>query len=146
MNARAGGNPSRRAMVMLLATLVLGIAIGFLGSASLSGVRARKLDQARRPGGFVEHMMDIIQPTEEQRGLILPAIRATDERNRTVMDGANEELRAAVTALKESLAPHLSDAQIRRLDTFARRPPPGMPGAGRGGPDRGRPPPPPPGR
>lgn len=119
------------AALILLATLALGIVIGVLGSASLKNVRERRLNDARGDGGFVAHMMRIIEPTAEQRAQLRPLIQETDRQNRQIRETANQDLRQAIEDMQESLAPYLTEEQQARLADFIRRPPP--PG-GQGGP------------
>lgn len=131
-----------RGLLMLLGTLALGVLLGAAGNGALQRERRERMEQIRRPNGFVEHMMEIIRPRDEaQRSAILPTVRATAERNRQVIEGAHRQLRAALDSMRAQLAPQLDAGQRARLDEFARMPPPpgGLPP--RPGPG-GRPPPP----
>ena len=137
-----------RTAAVLLATLVLGALLGAAGGAALAAERRGRIAELRRPGGFAEHMEEVIRPRDDaQRALIRPAIEETDARNQEIVRAANAALRARLDTLRARLAPHLDADQRARLDRFARmapplghRPPP--PGGGRpgGGPPPGAPP------
>lgn len=97
-------------------------------------------------------MEEVIRPRDEaQRAAIRPFLEATDARNREIVGEANDNLRGALEALREELAPYLDEEQLARLSDVGRFPPPpiGGPSPGRrGGPPVGPPPGgvPPPGR
>ena len=131
---------SVRAWVLLVVTLCLGMAIGVLGGGALQERRMARVDRIRRPGGFVEHAREVIQPTSDsQWTAIKPLIEATAEQNvraRRMHDG---EMRAALDSLKLRLEPMLDEAQRARFARFlpGRGGPPGRFGPDRFGPDRG---------
>jgi hypothetical protein len=134
------------AATLLAITFVLGAAVGMLGQARLVQARERPAPPPREgpPGrgpdrGFVAHMDEVIQPHDSaQWARLLPHIESTDRRNRAIVDGARDAMRAALDSMRLAVAPLLDDAQRARLDDFARRagerPPPGIGGRGRRGP------------
>jgi hypothetical protein len=128
-----------RTAVILLTTLLLGVLLGALAGGAVASVRRERIEGMRRPGGFVEHVEEVIRPRDQaQRAAIRPVIQATAERNQRIIRGANLRLRAELDSMRARLAPHLDAGQRMRLDGFARRPPPFGPPPPRGG----RPPPP----
>ena len=140
-----------KSLVILVATLVLGVLLGAVGNGAMARERRARVEEMKRPGGFVGHMEEIIRPRDSvQRAAIEPVLRATSERNRQIIHAANEQLRAALDSMRARLAPELDDEQRKRLDDFARTAPPLRPGGGPphrrpGGPHgRGKRPPPPP--
>jgi hypothetical protein len=131
-----------RSLLMLVSTLVLGVLLGAVGNGAMARERRARVEEMKRPGGFVEHMEEIIRPRDDaQRAAIEPVIRATGDRNRAIIHAANEQLRAALDSMRARLAPELDAEQRRRLDDFARTAPPLRPG-GRPGHRRGERPPP----
>jgi len=150
-----------KSLLLLLGTLSLGVLLGAAGTGAVQRERRQEAEEIRRPGGFVEHMLEVIRPRDEaQRNAILPVVRATGERNREIMRAAHTQLRDALDSMRARLDPQLDAGQRARLEEFARMPPPppppprgnarpGRPGApGEWGPpppprDRNAPPPPP---
>jgi hypothetical protein len=138
-----------RTAVILLTTLLLGVLLGAVGGGTMAAERQARLQDMRRPGGFVENMEEVIRPRDAaQRDALRPIIQRTAERNRAIIDAANRQLHAELDSMRARLAPHLDARQRARLDDFARRPPPAFrpnaprgPGAPGGPPSGGGPPP-----
>lgn len=128
-----------RAAVIVIATLLLGTALGAVAVGSLARQRNERMQELRQPPGFVAHMEEVIHPRDAaQRDAIRPYLEATARRNDTIMRTAQDQLR-------QVLAPHLDPDQRARLEREGRLPDPFPPGGGRGGPPpdggRGAPPP-----
>jgi len=131
-------SPKTRAGLMLMGTLLIGIVIGFLAAGALGQRRVERFERMRGRGGFVEFMLDVIQPRDEaQREAIVPVLEETARRNREIVAGTRQDLAAEIDSLKVRLAPVLDAEQMRRLedagrmrDVFRRPggPPPGPPG------------------
>jgi hypothetical protein len=153
-------NVTRSAALLLAATLVIGMVLGVLGAGALRprferagppwmgapnpGVRGR-------PGGFTEHMEEVIAPRDSaQRVVVRGVIDRTAARNRSLIEQLNRTLRASVDSMRGELAPLLSEDQRQRLERAVVRLPavrgPGGPGPrgppGDGSPRDGGPPPP----
>ena len=133
MSAESTG-PGLRAAGVLGATLLLGVVLGVLGAGALANARALKIEGTRGPGGFVAHMLEVIDAPPEQAEALRPVIESFDQRNREVIREANAELREVLEAMQVELAPLLTEDQAARLREFAQRPGPRI------GPER-RPPP-----
>jgi hypothetical protein len=147
--------PSVRAWLLLGVTFLLGISIGVLGAGALQERRVARVNEIRRPGGFVEHVQSVIQPaSDSQWQQIRPYIEATATQNMSMRRMHDSSMRATLDTLRARLNPMLDDRQRERLARFVPPRPAGMGprnGLGRRGPrgDRpGRPgseaPPPPP--
>lgn len=133
-----------KAAIMLLSTLLLGIALGALGAGALSRQRNEQVQQLRRPLGFVAHMEEVIQPRDStQRAKVDSVLALTAARNDSILQGANTQLRSALDSMRAHLDPMLSADQRSRLEKTAQLAPPLRPaGEGRGPPPDGRGPPP----
>jgi hypothetical protein len=135
-----------KSLLILTATLSLGLLLGAVGAGTLRQQREAKLREIGRPRGFVEHMEQIIQPRDEpQRQALRPLLEQTARRNGEIIRGANDQMRAELNAMRERVSNLLDADQRARLDDFARlppdpfRPPPPRDGRGqRGGPPRQR--------
>lgn len=143
-------SPSVRAWLLLGVTLLLGVCLGVLGGGALQERRMARVNDIRRPGGFVEHVQRVIQPTSDsQWAKIRPLVEAAAMRNANMRRIHDSAMRAALDSLRAELNPILDERQRERLARFVPGRPGGPPG-GRGvsedGPPRprgDRPPPPP---
>jgi hypothetical protein len=151
-----------KSALLLAATLAVGVLLGLLGASSLERTRRRPPGPPAEGGGLVRHMLEVIQPRDSaQRAAIEPVLERAAARNRDVIRGVNERMRASIDSMRAELLPILDEDQRGRLDEAARRLPPIRAGGGgppfgrrgggppgRGGPDDGPPPmrggPPPP--
>ena len=144
-----------KSMLLLAMTLVTGFALGLFADASLVRGRRDRIDNTRRPQGFVEHVESVIQPhSDAQRDSIRPILEAVARNNQQAIRDVNTRLRAALDSMKTALAPMLDESQRDRLAREVEHmPDPFRPGGrgrggrgGRGGPppDGRRGPPPPP--
>ena len=126
-----------KAALILIGTLLLGVLLGAVGTGALAHQRIERVQDLRRPGGFVAHMEDVIRPRDSaQHAAILPHLEATGHLNDSIIRGANDHLRAALDSMRARLAPLLDADQKRRLDEVGRLPAPFGP-PGRGGPPPG---------
>ena len=109
-----------KSSLILLATLVLGIAIGALGAGALAQRRSEHLRELRHQGMFVEHMEQIIQPRDEtQREAIRPILEETGRRNYALLNSTHARLEAEMDRMHERLAPLLDEAQMERVEARA---------------------------
>jgi len=114
-----------KAAVMLLVTLLLGVALGAVGAGALSHQRIEQVKQLRRPPGFVAHFEQVIEPRDSaQRARIDSLLTFTAARNDTILLEANTQLRRALDSMRAHLNPLLSAEQRARLDKAASLAPP----------------------
>lgn len=72
-----------KASAILLVVLAVGIVIGFLVAGAIGQRRAERFERLRARDGFVEHMLDVIEPRDDaQLSQIRPFIEETARRNR----------------------------------------------------------------
>ena len=144
-------NVTRSAASLLIATLVIGIALGVLGAGALrprfeGGPPPMGPPGPRgggRPGGFAEHMLEVIAPSDTaQAAAVRVVVERTAVRNRALIEQLNLSLRASVDSMRRDLAPLLAADQRDRLERATNQLPP-VRGPGAPGP-RGRPGGPPP--
>ena len=132
-----------KSAVILLATFLLGGLVGLLATGAIAQRRASRIHELRERG-FAMQFERLIEPRDEaQREAIRAVLSAASERNREIMKGAHEEIRASLEEMREELEPLLDEDQRERLEAAAkrfRRGPPGrQPGArGFGPPGQGR--------
>jgi hypothetical protein len=113
-------SPSVRAWVLLGVTLLLGICLGVLGGGALQERRVARVNDIRRPSGFLEHMHDVIEPvSDSQWAIIRPLVEATAARNMGMRHVHDSAMRATLDSLRAQLNPMLDERQRERLSRFA---------------------------
>ncbi len=128
---------SVRAWLLLVVTLLLGIAIGVLSGGALQERRQARVNDLRRPGGFTEHVQEVIQPTSDaQWARIRPIVEATALQNAGMRRMHDSAMRATLDSMKAHVSPLLDERQRERLARFVPARPPR-----RRGEDDGPPPP-----
>jgi hypothetical protein len=143
---------STKSMLLLAMTLVTGFSLGLFADATLVRGRRERIQELRRPPGFVAHMEGVIQPhSDAQRDSIRPILEGVARRNNQEIRNLNTHLRAALDSMRATLSPMLDADQRERLSAEVDHMPDALGrGRGRGGPPfgpggrgRGGPPPPP---
>jgi hypothetical protein len=142
-----------KSMLLLALTLITGFSLGLFADASLVRGRRDRIQDLRRPPGFVAHMEDVIQPrSDAQRDSIRPILEQVARQNIQQIRDLNVHLRAALDSMRRTLLPMLDAAQRERLSAEVDHMPDvlgrgrgrgGPPPFGPGRPGRGGPPPPP---
>jgi hypothetical protein len=109
-----------RSSLILLITLLLGIAIGALGAGAVAQRRSEHVRELRLRGMFVDHMEQIIRPRDEtQWEAVRPIIEETGRRNYAIIDSTHGRLEVEMERMWEQLAPHLDEDQRERVETAA---------------------------
>lgn len=100
-------------------TFLLGLLVGGLLVGTLVYHRVSDLARLRTQTGFVEQMMDTIEPTDaDQRAAIRPILTATGQTVERTLTHSRDSLRTELQHMREALAPHLTPEQADRLTTF----------------------------
>jgi len=127
--------PGVKATAILMATLVLGIVLGFVGHGTWEHYRNDRPDRRPGPGGFIERMERILQPDS----LNADTIHAVLVLHQARFLDVNKEQRAAMQAMMDSLITDLRglvpEDRIERLEQIRER---GLAGRGKRGPGRRR--------
>lgn len=112
-------SPSVRAWLLLVVTLLLGISIGVLGAGAMQERRVARVNDIRRPGGFVEHVQAVIQPTSDSQWEHLrPHIESTATHSAMMRRMHDSSMRAMLDSMRSSLNPMLDERQRERLAHF----------------------------
>lgn len=109
-------NTRIKSISILVGTLLTGAILGGVIVGLVARDRSGKIQHIHRPGGFVEHMQHVIQPTDdEQWEQIRPVIEGTGSRHRQIITDAHAALKGSFDSMVVSLEPLLGAEQIQRL-------------------------------
>jgi hypothetical protein len=140
---------SIKSTLIITAVLVIGIAIGFELSEISIRHRFDRMDEFRKPHGFMNMFEDIIKPTEVQKPLVDSILIKYHTQMDKIAEGGMHEVSLQMDSMKAALGRILDKEQSARLENemtrMKRQPPPAPPGERGPMPPHGdRPPPPPP--
>ena len=109
-------NTRIKSISILVGTLLTGAILGGVIVGLVARDRSGQIRHIHRPGGFVEHMQHVIQPTsDEQWEKIRPVIEGTGSRHREIITGAHVALKGSFDSMIVALEPLLEPAQAQRL-------------------------------
>ncbi|HET6569610.1 MAG TPA: hypothetical protein VFG50_16715 [Rhodothermales bacterium] len=113
---------SARAVLTVLGTLAVGIALGVLGTNMVYQHRIAEFYRMRTPAGFIERVEDIVQPRNEvQRAQIRPACKHAADRMSAISSYSHQLRSNVVDSMQASLQPILATDQQNRLHEWASR-------------------------
>jgi hypothetical protein len=123
-----------KSILILVATLLLGVVLGAVANAWWAHERFERLRRLRSPGGFEQMMLRTLDPTPDQRGTVERIV----ERSATRLDSLRgrhwREVRVVIDSMRADLRPHLTDQQRAALDRRVRHHRHRGPRRGPGGP------------
>ena len=130
-----------KSIIIILVTLVIGIAIGFEISEIFAEKRFENFRRIREPKGFVSIFDEIIKPDKDQKPVIDSIVLQHHAQVDTLISLGRQQIQRQIDSLRAALKPHLTDEQMKRFDThvermkkgpviFRRRVPPPPPGEG----------------
>lgn len=105
-----------KSMVILLATLCIGIAVGVLGSRLYIEHRAQKFREIRGEQLFRGIMEEIIQPTPEQAETLNKIFAKYQKSRRQMNVQFRSQTKAILDSMYAEIAPLLTKEQLKRLD------------------------------
>lgn len=145
MNART------KSILIIIATLLIGIAIGALGTGTILNQRVETLQALREDDGFMFFIERVVEPVDEtQQQKIRAVLKEAAQKRRQIRRSVVEEHRTLFTEIRSELDQILTDEQkaklkawveneMRKGGPYERKPPPFMRGRPDGfGPDSAR--------
>ena len=105
-----------KTVLIIVATLLIGILVGALGSGFMVHRFARRLPHMERREMFVEGMVELIDPAPEQEDEIRGILTRHAEQFTEITDDFHEETSALFDSLRTELDPVLTDEQKARLE------------------------------
>lgn len=127
-----------KSAIMLISVLLIGIIFGAVGSTLLRrNLLEDRLERFRKPTGFVERMIQIIEPDNAQIEKIEQVLLNHHQRMMQQNTMFRENMRSLSDSLLNDLKPILSSEQLERFEKFIKEGPP-FHAPGRRGRDRPR--------
>lgn len=116
-------SPRTKSILLLLATLLLGTALGAVGNAWWAADRLDRIRDLRRPGGMERVLLQTINPTSpEQRAQVQAVLDRHTRRIAALRREHRRQMRTVADSLRADLRPLLTDAQMDRLNNRMRGP------------------------
>ncbi len=109
-------NTQAKTSLILIGTLLIGIAIGALGSGLLREERARKFEFMRPGNRFLQYMKGVIRPTPEQSQQFEGILGKYSKQISNIHQQHQEEILALYDSLHTELRALLTDDQRARLE------------------------------
>lgn len=108
-----------QSIMILVGTLIVGIAIGALATGAIFNARMDALRALRSPGGMQERIITVIQPeSPEQAEQIQAVLDASEQRLRELRRTQARPFRAVIDSMHMQMQPLLSPEQWERLQTW----------------------------
>lgn len=121
--------------IVIIVTLLIGMAIGFEISEISIKSRFREMDRFRETGGFVEKFEGIIRPDTEQKPVVLSILLKYHKMIDSTSKAGMTQVTVLIDSMKSELKKNLREDQFQRLEEDMKRfkngPPPN------GDPNRG---------
>jgi len=110
-------NTKTKSTLIIIATLLLGIAIGAISATTYTYHRVEQLHGMMEPGKFGAFVVDqVIQPTDEaQRDQLLTIVRTHGMEMHSSLMQFRSEMNAKMDSLLSDLKPILTDEQYKRF-------------------------------
>lgn len=111
-------NVRTKSFLLILLTLMIGFTAGFLTSGRLASQRFQKIKHRwQEKERFVDHLLtEVLKASPEKQEVLRPIL----EQHFVTMDSINRSFRGAMRQgafeMREAMRPHLSPAQIKKLE------------------------------
>ena len=109
-------NTTTKTSFILIATLLIGVAIGALGSGLLREERTRTFDLMRPENRFLQYMKGVIRPTAEQSQKFDDILGKYSKQISNIHQQHQEEILSIYDSLHTELRALLNDEQRARLE------------------------------
>lgn len=122
-------NSKLKSSLVILVTLIIGIAIGFELSEIIDKGRFEKMREFRKPRGFTNMFITIIEPDSAQKPLINSILLKYHEKMDSVSKEGMSKVSNLMTSMEDEIRLLLTEEQAKRFDEeiakFKSRIPPG---------------------
>ncbi len=104
-----------KSILILIATLIVGFAIGFMTNSQLTKRRIQSFVKMGTSAGFKERLYRVIKPDDLQLVEIDPILEKYAEKIHQSVIESREEMKNINDKMVEELAPFLNDEQLERM-------------------------------
>ena len=125
-----------RSVLVIIATLIIGFAIGFLTNAHLTRKKIQSFVKMGTSTGFKNRIYHIMRPDPAQRKAIDPILEKYSVEIHESVARSRSEIRDIHIEMMKELKPYLTDEQITRMENTFKR----FEGSWKGNPHRKPPP------
>lgn len=114
-------SPRTKSILLLLATLVIGLLLGALANGYLVRQRLDRLGNLMTPDGFSARLEQVVKPTsEQQREALRKVLEGAAPKAIQIMRQSRQDMRALNDSVKAELEDILSGEQMARLEEHLR--------------------------
>lgn len=105
-----------KAILLILLTLAIGFAGGFLTHGWLSQNRFEQMrSKMGKSKGYVEYMVRTMELTEDQKEVVQPILEEFAPKMHAHHRQFRSEVKVMMDSLAQDIAPHVSDEQLAKL-------------------------------
>jgi hypothetical protein len=105
-----------KSSLIIIITLIIGIAIGFEISEINIRHKFERMDAFRRPDGFLKIFDGIIQPDSNQKPVVDSILTSYHKRIETITKTGMEQISNYIDSMNAALKPILNNSQRNNLD------------------------------
>lgn len=107
--------------LILVSTLIIGMAIGFLINGRVTSTRIEKIRGYYSEGRFNRELVKIIQPTPEQSDKVSSILKEYSNKNCEMMEGFRSNQKQMFTDMRAELDKILNPEQVKRINNYWER-------------------------
>jgi hypothetical protein len=113
----------KKALLMIIGTLIIGILIGALGTGLIGREMKKRPGQKPRQNkeAFINKIQKVIDATPEQSEKIRPLIEETTNRIDSLEKASQQQVNSIIDSFEKKVEPILSEEQMKKLKDFHRK-------------------------
>ncbi|MEO0340101.1 MAG: hypothetical protein AAF242_12905 [Bacteroidota bacterium] len=110
-----------KTILAIIGLILIGFVGGFITHRQMIKKEVTKVRQLGEAPFFLRHLMDVVDPTEEQRLELQPILREHAKAMGEHMRENRDQRQTLIKELEEKIHPILTEEQIERLERFNER-------------------------
>ena len=114
-------NTKTKTTALIIVTLLIGVAIGFLARGAINYGTFRPPHKVRSPEGFTNAIKEIIQPTPAQEKQVNQILKDFGEYFEATMKSHRAEMTGVMDSLDKKFEPILTPEQLDRLKSHRKK-------------------------